>query len=72
MLDLLRIEQDEERWRELMKPLVGLIEDLLLVGDFDAAAELIAVLVGEAGGTGIDRAPADRAHRDRRARSPAR
>ena len=36
MLDLLRIEQDDERWRELMKPLVGLIEDLLLVGDFDA------------------------------------
>ena len=52
MLDLLRIEQDEERWRELMKPLVGLIEDLLLVGDFDAAAELIGVLVREAGGTG--------------------
>jgi hypothetical protein len=52
MIDLLRIEQDEERWRELMKPLVGLIEDLLLVGDFDAAAELIAVLVGEGGGTG--------------------
>ena len=44
MLDLLRIEQDEDRWRELMKPLVGLIEDLLLVGDFDAAAELIGVL----------------------------
>lgn len=52
MLDLLRIEQDEERWRELMKPLVGLIEDLLLVGDFDAAAELIGVLVREAGGDG--------------------
>ncbi|MGH9142755.1 MAG: hypothetical protein ACRD2I_16610, partial [Vicinamibacterales bacterium] len=52
MIDLLRIEQDEERWRELMKPLVGLIEDLLLVGDFDAAAELISVLVGEGGGTG--------------------
>ena len=52
MLDLLRIEQNEERWRELMKPLVGLIEDLLLVGDFDAAAELIGVLVGEGGGDG--------------------
>src|SRR4051812_456887 len=52
MLDLLRIEQDEERWRELMKPLVGLIEDLLLVGDFDAAAELIGVLVAEGGGGG--------------------
>jgi hypothetical protein len=29
-----------------MRPLVGLIEDLLLVGDFDAAAELIGVLSG--------------------------
>ena len=68
MLDLLRIEQDEERWRELMKPLVGLIEDLLLVGDFDAAAELIAVLVAEAPARDrIDRAAADRADRDRRA-----
>ena len=32
-----------------MKPVVGLLEDLLLVGDFDAAIELIAVLVREAG-----------------------
>ncbi len=48
MLDLLRIEPDEEKWRELMKPLVGLVDDLLLVGDFDAAAELIGVLVREA------------------------
>jgi len=52
MLDLLRIEQDEERWRGMMKPLVGLIEDLLLVGDFEAAAELIGVLVREGGGDG--------------------
>jgi hypothetical protein len=52
MLDLLRIEQDEERWRGMMKPLVGLIEDLLLVGDFEAAAALIGVLVREAGGDG--------------------
>jgi bilin biosynthesis PecF protein len=52
MIDLLRIEQDDERWRELMKPLVGLIEDLLLVGDFDAAVELVGVLVREAGGDG--------------------
>jgi hypothetical protein len=52
MIDLLRLEQDEERWRELMKPLVGLIEDLLLVGDFDAASELITVLVAEGSGTG--------------------
>ena len=52
MIDLLRIEQEDEKWRGLMTPLVGLIEDLLLVGDFDAAAQLIAVLVGEGGGVG--------------------
>jgi hypothetical protein len=52
MRDLLRIEQDNDRWRELMKPLVGLIEDLLLVGDFDAATELIGLLAAEGGGHG--------------------
>jgi hypothetical protein len=52
VLDLLRIEQDEERWGELMKPVVGLLEDLLLVGDFDAANELVSVLVREAAGSG--------------------
>ena len=31
-----------------MKPVVGLLEDLLLVGDFDAAIEVIGVLVKEA------------------------
>jgi hypothetical protein len=35
-----------------MKPVVGLLEDLLLVGDFDAAAQIVAVLVREAGGDG--------------------
>jgi HEAT repeat protein len=48
VLDLLRIEQDEERWGNLITPVVALLEDLLLVGDFDAAIELIDVLVREA------------------------
>ena len=48
VLDLLRIEEDPARWSELMKPVVGLLEDLLLVGDFEAAAEVIGVLVKEA------------------------
>ena len=67
LLDLLRIEEDEDRWGELMKPVVGLLEDLLLVGDFDAAIELIAVLVREAGADRdrVDGAPAARDHRDR-------
>ena len=44
VLDLLRIEEDTERWATLMRPVVALIEDLLLVGDFDAAGELVAAL----------------------------
>jgi len=52
VLDLLRIEEDDGRWSELMKPVVTLLEDLLLVGDFDASNQLIAVLVHEANGQG--------------------
>jgi len=48
LLDLLRIEDDDDRWGELMVPVVRLLEDLLLVGDFDAAIELVAVLVDQA------------------------
>ena len=47
VLDLLRIEQDDERWAGLMTPVVGLVEDLLLVGDFDAAGDLVAALTKE-------------------------
>jgi hypothetical protein len=52
LLDLLRIEQDDTRWGELMTPLVSLLEDLLLVGDFDAGLQLINVLVKEGSGEG--------------------
>jgi hypothetical protein len=52
VLDLLRIEDEEDRWGELMKPVVGLLEDLLLVGDFEAATEVLGVVVREAGGSG--------------------
>ena len=44
LLDLLRIEPDDARWGELMEPVVRDIEDLLLVGDFDSAMELIGVI----------------------------
>jgi hypothetical protein len=57
VLDLLRIEENEDRWGDMMTPVVSLLEDLLLVGDFDAALQLIAVLVQEAntGGTTMRR-----------------
>src|SRR5262249_6534474 len=45
LLDLLRIEDDQTRWSDLMRPVVSLIEDLLLVGDFDAVGQLTDVLV---------------------------
>ena len=52
VLDLLRIEPDDGRWGELLDPVKKLIEDLLLVGDFDAAGQLIAAIVNETAGTG--------------------
>jgi hypothetical protein len=52
LLDLLRIEPDDDRWGELMVPVVRLLEDLLLVGDFDAASELIAVPVQQVSSEG--------------------
>jgi hypothetical protein len=54
VLDLLRIEPDTERWATLMRPVVALIEDLLLVGDFDAASELVAALVIHTGPAAAD------------------
>jgi HEAT repeat protein len=47
VLDLLRIEADPERWAALMKPVVALVEDLFLVGDFEAAEALMAALIAE-------------------------
>ena len=48
VLDLLRIEKDPDRWSKLMRPTVALIEDLLLVGDFGGAADLVESLAREA------------------------
>ena len=50
LIDVLRIEPDDDRWGEMMVPVVGLLDDLLLVGDFEAAQTLIEVLVREARG----------------------
>jgi HEAT repeat protein len=50
VLDLLRIEASTERWTMLMRPVVALIDDLLLVGDFDAAGDLVTALLVHTGG----------------------
>ena len=48
VLDLLRIDDDAGRWGTLMTPVIRLLDDLLLVGDFEAAQRLVEVLVNEA------------------------
>jgi hypothetical protein len=45
--DVLRIEDRSEQWTTLMGPAVTLIDDLLLVGDFEAADGLVRSLVSE-------------------------
>jgi hypothetical protein len=57
LLDLLRIDHDAVRWGTLMTPVVRLLDDLLLVGDFDAALQLVTVLATEAGNEASDRRP---------------
>jgi HEAT repeat protein len=53
LLDLLRIEDDPVKWSELMRPLIAQVEDLLLVGDFDAADALVTVVLKEIGPDGM-------------------
>jgi HEAT repeat protein len=47
LLDLLAIETDPERWRQVTLPAIGHIEDLLLVGDFEGALQLVNALASE-------------------------
>jgi hypothetical protein len=57
LVDLLTIEADPARWETVTIPAVSHIEDLLLVGDFEAALQLAGILTTEAAGDG-DRKPA--------------
>lgn len=61
LLDLLTIEEDPERWRHVGITAVSHIEDLLLVGDFDGAQQLTALLADEVKQDGPRKAPADAA-----------
>jgi hypothetical protein len=52
LLDLLRIEDDPERWRSMIDPVVAHLDDLVLLGDFESAVPLVQALAREAGGDG--------------------
>jgi hypothetical protein len=47
LLDILTIEQDLDRWTGMTLPAVAHIEDLLLVGDFEGAGQLVLALSSE-------------------------
>ena len=48
LLDLLAVESDPFRWRDLTNVVVTHVNDLVLVGDFEAASQLAAPLAEEA------------------------
>lgn len=50
LLDLLAIETDPGRWGQITGPVISHIEDLLLVGDFDGALQLVNALAHEVEG----------------------
>ena len=52
LLDLLRIEPDPDRWRDVLEPAVAHIDDLVLLGDFESAVPLTKAIATEAGGDG--------------------
>ncbi len=72
VLDVLRIEEIDERWGEMMTPVVALIEDLLLVGDFDAASQVVEVLTQRSGRRRVHRPASVRGHRASTCSSPVR
>jgi HEAT repeat protein len=49
LLDLLEVEQDPFQWRDLVGIVVPHIEDLVLIGDFEAALRLVTVLMRVSG-----------------------
>ena len=52
LLDLLRLEDDPERWRAVVEPVVAHVDDLVLLGDFESAVPLVQALSAEADSSG--------------------
>jgi HEAT repeat protein len=52
LLDLLRVEADADRWRDVLEPAIAHIDDLVLLGDFESAVPLTRAIATEAGGEG--------------------
>jgi hypothetical protein len=61
LLDLLGLETDPGRWRELATVVILQIEDLMFAGDFEAALRLVTAIMGETAQDTPKRAEADAA-----------
>jgi HEAT repeat protein len=48
LLDLLRIEDDPDKWKAVVDPVVAHIDDLVLLGDFESAVPLAQALASSA------------------------
>ncbi len=47
LLDLLRLEADPEKWRDVVDPVVAHVDDLVLLGDFESAVPLLQALAAQ-------------------------
>jgi HEAT repeats/PBS lyase HEAT-like repeat len=56
LLDLLRVEDDADRWADVLEPAVAHVNDLVLLGDLESAVPLVVAIAENAG-------PAGNAHR---------
>jgi HEAT repeat protein len=52
LLDLLRVEDDPDRWQDVLEPAVAHVNDLVLLGDLEAAVPLANAIASDAGGAG--------------------
>jgi hypothetical protein len=55
LLDVLNVETDVVRWREMADVVVSHVDDLLLIGEFAGAARLVETLAATAGGEAAPR-----------------
>jgi len=47
LIDIIRVETEPDRWRDMARLLVAYVDDLMLVGDFRSARQLIETLRGQ-------------------------
>ncbi len=55
LLNLLRLEEEPERWKAVVEPAVAHVDDLVLLGDFESAVPLVQALAAEAEAPGSPR-----------------